>query len=137
MESLKLTSICIMLLLSAMTAMLGAAFQKFMEPGHIFNWWAKFLLKMVELASKTRKVFVATGCSNYLDIDKKQYWYIRLIASLSKPLGLCRYCNTTWLAIIVFVLVFGVKLHIFIFIGATYFFVVAIEIMEKKLNVKK
>ena len=38
---------------------------------------------------------------------------------LSKPLGLCTYCNTAWIAIVVYFYYFPLGLPIFLFIGLT------------------
>lgn len=126
---ININSLLLLLLLAACVAMLGSAFQAFMKPGQIFNWWALFLLKMVDLSSQKRTI-TAEGCDHELTYDVNQYWYIRLIAFFSKPLGLCPYCNSTWIAIITFVLCFNLRLEILLFIGMTWFFVMIIKKIE-------
>lgn len=125
------------ILLSMMIASLGHAFQKFLKPGQIFNWWAIWLINMNELAKKKRKVLICLGKGNYIDVERNQRLPVRLIAWLSKPLGLCLYCNSTWISIFVFILTFGLKWELILCIGMTYLFVIVIEKIENIGNSKK
>jgi len=47
-----------------------------------------------------------------------------------KPLGLCIYCYSTWIAIIFYLLFIGINPHIFLFLGLNYLY---IEIFMKYL----
>ena len=134
LQSIDLTTMLLLFLLGIAIAMLGEAFQQFMKPGQIFNWWAIWLEKMVEKATETRQI------KDYKDwCDGKwkyksgpQIWYVKLIAKLAKPLGLCPYCNSTWLAIIFFVIYFGINWNIFLLIGMVWFFIYLIEKSKNK-----
>ena len=47
-------------------------------------------------------------------------------------LGLCIYCNATWIAIFFYLHKFGPDLEIFLFLGMSYLW---IKIIEKKINI--
>jgi len=94
---MQLSSIFIQYILVAFsTACLGVTFHYFLKPNMIFNFWVIWLDKMSE-----KNAFL-----NYI----------------AMPLGLCPYCNTTWIAIVVFVYYFGLSLPIFLFIGLVWLF---------------
>lgn len=118
-------SISILLLLflyGAAVAMLGIAFQFMQQEGQIFEFYRNWLIRNIELSMKPGRPIY--GCSTGLVIGyKKQHFIIRLIAYLSKPLGLCVYCNTTWVAIIAYIILFGLNIYILLFIGIIFFFV--------------
>lgn len=78
------------------TASLGATFHYFLKPNMIFNFYAVWLSKL----SNKSKFW--------------KYW--------SMPLGLCPYCNTTWVAVVVFIYYFGISLPILLFIGLVWLF---------------
>jgi hypothetical protein len=85
------------MLISFSTATLGVCFYEFTKPNMIFNFYGIWLYNLSQ---------------------KNKFWdYV------SKPLGLCPYCNTTWIALMVFYYYFGLSLPIFLFIGLTWFFV--------------
>ena len=134
LQSIDLTTMLLLFLLGIAIAMLGEAFQQFMKPGQIFNWWAIWLEKMVEKATETRQIKDYKGwCDGKWKYKSRpQIWYVKLIAKLAKPLGLCPYCNSTWLAIIFFVIYFGINWNIFLLIGMVWFFIYLIEKSKNK-----
>lgn len=134
LQSIDLTTMLLLFLLGIAIAMLGEAFQQFMKPGQIFNWWAIWLEKMVEKATETRQIKDYKGwCDGKWKYKSgPQIWYVKLIAKLAKPLGLCPYCNSTWLAIIFFVIYFGINWNIFLLIGMVWFFIYLIEKSKNK-----
>ena len=136
----------LLFLLGAAISMLGMAFQAFMGPGQIFNWWAKWLLNVID-KSKLERIVKGkpyTRCNvtyEYIFVVKSK-WYFRLIAKLSKPLGLCPYCNSTWITIIFYFVFFDTLfkkgIELFLLIGIVWFFVKTIElILNKKQKSRK
>lgn len=67
--------------------------------------------------------FTADG--EYWDTYRPNYQikFGNIMSILNKPLGLCPYCNGTWLAIILFIYYFGLSIDIFLFIGIVWFFI--------------
>jgi hypothetical protein len=126
----------LLFLFGAAIAMLGMAFQAFMRPGQIFNWYALWLIKMVEKSTTKQivkvKVWDCFDDASWEDEEINAKWYYRLIAKLSKPLGLCPYCNTTWIAIIFYLIYFGISFNIFLLIGIVWFFVKIISLLDDK-----
>lgn len=63
---------------------------------------------------------IFNGYYNWLSklSQKSKFWM-----HITKPLGMCEYCNSTWIAIGVFIYFFGLSLTIFLFIGVVWFFV--------------
>jgi hypothetical protein len=59
-------------------------------------------------------------------------WISKLPTFLGMPLGLCPYCNTTWIAIVVYLYVFGLNLFIFLFIGIVYLFLKLILLIPSR-----
>jgi len=96
-SELGLSVAVLWILLSFFSACLAICFNEMLKPGNLFNWYAKILLK---------------AC-------KKS----RVMNFLSKPLGLCPFCNGTWIGIFVYFYFFGFNLPIFLFIGINYFFI--------------
>ena len=84
-------------LLGFMTATLGLCFEHFTRPNMIFNWYHTILKKW---ASKSK-------FGEYI----------------TKPLGLCPYCSSTWISIVVFIHFFDLNITILLFIGVVWFFV--------------
>jgi hypothetical protein len=98
-----------------------------MTPGMIFNKYALWLLKYkdplkhdtsIDEESTWKKLLIGT-------------WY-NIIHTLRKPLGLCPYCNGTWIAVVVFVYFFKLNLTIFLFIGIVWFFIRLLEMLFNK-----
>ena len=101
-----LINLITMIVLGAVTASVGMFFQMTLRSGMIFNFYAKWLMKLS---------------------DKSKFWdYV------SNPLGLCIKCNTTWIAIFVWLLSFEFSWMIILFIGITYMFTE----LFLKLNIK-
>jgi hypothetical protein len=98
------------LLIGFIVSLLELCFQHYMTPGMIFNNYGKWLNKIVRYS---------IICKKYN--KNKPFTYI--LAYLAKPLGLCPYCNSTWIGIIVYIYFFGISLQIFLFIGIIWFFV--------------
>lgn len=130
LQSIDISTILLLFLFGLAVAMLGQAFQAFMGPGQIFNWWAIWLLKMVDKSIEIKEVNKYHGCEDWANCLKRKIkakWHYRLIAKLAKPLGLCPYCNTTWILIMLFFIYFTPSFNIFLLIGITWFFVYQIE----------
>jgi hypothetical protein len=85
-----------------------------MTPGMIFNKYGNYLSKIVKYSNI---------CKKY----NKSKPFVYILSYLSKPLGLCPYCNGTWIAIIVYIYFFSLSLQIFLFIGITWFFIIVIK----------
>lgn len=131
LQSINIQDMLLLFLFGAAIAMLGMAFQAFMLPGQIFNWWAIFLLKCISKAETGReaKVEIKNKCGRVISqsiVKLNAKWYYIIITKLSKPLGLCPYCNTTWIAIILFLIYFKLSFNILLLMGITWFFVKAI-----------
>lgn len=129
LQLINIPSILLLFLFGAAIAMLGMAFQAFMKPGNIFTWYGIWLNKVVvESKLETRIPINVDLC--YM---KKAPLWKRIIAAISKPLGLCPYCNTTWIAIIFHIIYFGISFNIFLLIGIVWFFVMnIIKIQNRK-----
>lgn len=83
-----------MIVLGAMTAATGMFFRMTLRDGMIFSFYCKWLMTRPE---------------------RNKFWdYI------VNPLGLCVKCNTTWIAIFVWLLLFEFSWIIILFIGVTY-----------------
>lgn len=91
--------------LSFLTATLAFFFQYCLKPNMIFHFYFIWLTK--------------------LELKHSLLHYI------SKPLGLCIYCNGTWIAITVFIYYYGFNPAIFLFLGSNWFF---IHIIYNKLH---
>ena len=130
MPLFNLEDMLLFVLFAFIVACLAQAFQAFMKPGQIFNWWAKFLGSTVEKSTvKRQKKVGESWCSG-----EPIFEYIILLAKLSKPLGLCPYCNATWIAIFYYISIVSWEDYIyqnlillFLFIGVVWFFVFSME----------
>ena len=128
LQSINIQDMLLLFLFGAAIAMLGMAFQTFMLPGQIFNWWAVFLLKCISKTETGRKnvIKIKNRCGRIESeetVKLKAKWYYRIITKLSKPLGLCPYCNTTWISIVFFLIYFKPSFNILLLIGITWFFI--------------
>ena len=137
LQSIDIAHMVLLFLIGIAISMLGMAFQAFMRPGQIFNWYAIWLENIVN-QSLTKRIVPkrkVTPCGiEYTKDYKPQRWYIILLAKLSKPLGLCPYCNSTWIAIIFYVIFFGIGFDLFLLIGIVWFFVKMIIIKTEPNN---
>jgi len=97
-------------LYSLMTAALGLFIQKCFQEGMIFR---KYYLLLIYFWIKWHK--------------RKDRWKRFVLP----PLGMCIYCNGTWIAIVVYFLNFNFGFDIFLFLGLNYLW---IEIFKKHLN---
>src|ERR1035438_1224358 len=52
---------------------------------------------------------------------KKDKWKRKVM--LLQPLGLCVYCNSSWVAIAYYIYKFGLNIDVFLFLGATFLWV--------------
>lgn len=127
LQSIDISAMLLLFLFGLAVAWLGQCFQAFMGPGQIFNWWAIWLLKMVDKSEVVKTIEKYSCGAGWYDVEITAKWYIKLIAKLAKPLGLCPYCNTTWISIILFFIYFTPSFNIFLLIGITWFFVYQIE----------
>lgn len=99
-NNITLTILGLWIGLAFMSATLAIAFNEMLKVNGIFNFYAKFLLRK----AKTSILW--------------QY--------LSKPLGLCPFCNGTWIGIVVYLYFFGLNLPILLFVGLNYFCIMVI-----------
>jgi hypothetical protein len=86
-----------LILLSILSALIGFGFNKMMTEGMIFEKYHDWL---ESLPYKPNPKFGK-------DVGAKSYIYSKFLYYLSKPLGLCIVCNTTWIGIIVSTIVYG------------------------------
>ncbi len=89
-----------MIILAVFTAGLSLAFNMFLKPNMIFNWYAILLVKLEQ-----------TGKLGY---------------KLAKPLGLCPYCHGTWVGIATYVYQYFSNfnlVYLFLFIGVNWLFI--------------
>jgi len=85
-----------------MVAALSLFIQKCMESGMIFRRYYLYLIHI------------------YVQNWRKKDRYKRF---LLKPIGLCIYCYSTWIAIFTYVIKFGFSYDILLFIGMNYLFI--------------
>ncbi len=88
-----------LVLLCLMIASLGLLFQECMEPGMIFRRYYLWL--------------TYHWIRNWRKKDRWKRW-------LLKPLGMCVYCNTVWVAIFYYLYRFGFNVEILLFLGLVY-----------------
>lgn len=116
-QSINLSTIILLILFGIVIAMLEEALQKYMKDGHIFHFWKHILLQIQYIYEYDD------------DIANKHKWYIKLLYPFIKPLGLCPYCHSVWLAIVFYLIYFPISFNIILLIGIVYYF---IDIFEKK-----
>lgn len=87
------------LLYSLMVAALGLFFQACMEPGMIFRRYYLYLTHHWITNWRRERRW-------------RRFWL--------KPLGLCVYCNTTWIGLVFYLVYFGLHLEILLFAGLVY-----------------
>lgn len=104
-EVVKLILICLG------TGALSLLFQKCMEEGMIFR---RYYLLLTSCWIKWYR--------------RKDRWKRNLL----KPIGLCIYCYSTWLAIFSFLYYYGVKLEVFLFIGMNYILIEFLLYLKRK-----
>ena len=78
------------LLLSIISALVGFGFQRMMDPNMIFEWYHKWLEKFPYIYDSTW----------YLDVRAERYKKSKFLYYLTKPLGICIICNTTWIGML-------------------------------------
>lgn len=106
LETLAVKKEVVLLLLSLMTASLSLFFQECMEPGMIFRRYYLWL--------------TYHWIKNWRKKDRWKRW-------LLKPLGMCVYCNGTWIAIQFYLYNFGPGVNILLFIGLNYLWIKLIK----------
>ena len=112
----SLSGMLLLLIMSVVVACLGAAFQHYQTPGQIFNWYRNWLIRLVD----DKVLYEGSPC---FMMSKPR----RFLEHFVKPLGLCIYCNTVWLAILFYIpfylipyFSFITVLMLFDFIGMTF-----------------
>lgn len=127
MVSNMISNLILLLLLYTLLGFIVACTTMFfahcMQKGQVFRFYYRWLENIVEKASLRSYYIKYVNSSESTKHIIKEHWYIRLLAYLAKPLGLCQYCNGTWLAIITYILIFGFNWLIILFIGITFFFI--------------
>ena len=97
-------------LIAFAVACLEMCFQFIQTEGQILQWygdWWKHRVRYKRLLSRYGK----------------KYPLVFFLAYISKPMGLCEYCNGIWLSIITGLIMFGLQWYIFLFMGVTWFFI--------------
>lgn len=80
----------LILILSIISAFIGFGFQRMMDYDMIFEWYGNFLRKLPYFPNPRYPMHA----------DAFQYKRVNWIYYLTKPLGACILCNTTWIGII-------------------------------------
>lgn len=125
---LGIITLLLYFLLGFTVALLALCFNHYLKPGMIFNWYASWLLR-----HQANLEFYQTNKnkSGFTRLYWSWYNYRNILGYLAKPLGLCPYCNGTWIAIIVYIYYFGISIELFLFIGIVWFF---IKLLYNKLS---
>lgn len=89
---------------SLMVAALALMFQECMKPAMLF---ARYRLLLLYLWRKNWR--------------KKDRW--KRTVYLLQPLGLCIYCNSAWMSISYYLITYGIKLDVLLFMGMTFLWV--------------
>jgi hypothetical protein len=90
-----------LILLSIISAFIGFGFNRMQDPDMIFQWYREWLNRMPYIPIKRYQIDYLSTVSNPKPIlttirhKKSMFLYY-----LSKPLGLCIICNTTWIGMI-------------------------------------
>jgi hypothetical protein len=100
-------------IISIASASLAHFFQLCIKPGNIFSFW-KYYLKNIEGLVNDYKEYVNE--KHNLDENellfvlpvKKPTWFQYVMYYLKEPLGLCIYCNGTWINIILFLIIYSI-----------------------------
>lgn len=112
----------ITILLGFMTAVLEGAFQHYMGPDMVFEWYGKLLYKLKLLSLPIQ------------DKEGNEYakpnLFFRFIGWIIYPLGYCPYCNGTWITIILFIIIFGISINLLFSIGTFWLFYRLIDILK-------
>jgi hypothetical protein len=133
-HQLDLSIIILWVGLAFLTACTTLMFHHFLKPGMIFNWYAIFLESFESTYKRYKRYnkilwyrpdYKMTAAKVVL-IDFIQNFIIAvcfIFSYLSKPLGLCPYCNGTWIGIVVYIYFFGLTLPVILFLGINWFFI--------------
>lgn len=92
---MNLFDIFSLLILSIISAFVGFSFNRMQDPDMIFEWYKDWLTKLPY--KENPKFWHDVHATRY---DKNMFLYY-----LSKPLGLCIICNTTWIGILICLIV--------------------------------
>jgi hypothetical protein len=89
-----LSHILSILILSIVSAFIGLGFNKMQDDGMAFTWYKDWLNRMpYRFRDLTPLEMLETGKTHHMHKSKFLYY-------LTKPLGLCIICNTTWIGMI-------------------------------------
>jgi hypothetical protein len=80
----------ILIALSFLSALMGFGFQRMMDFGMIFEWYKRWLERMPYRPNP----------AYCYDVNADKYIKSKFLYYVSKPLGICIICNTTWIGII-------------------------------------
>ena len=100
--------------LAIATALLEMYYQFIQTEKQIFEPWKKFWFKYVRYKAILSKY-------------GRNIPLVSFMAYIAKPIALCPYCNGTWLSIIVYIIVYGFSLPLFLFIAITWLFIRLID----------
>ena len=79
------------LFISIISAFVGFGFNAMLQPDMIFDWYREFLEQLPVVRDRAFPY----------DSDHKYYKESRILYYLTKPLGICIICNTTWIGMII------------------------------------
>lgn len=79
-----------LLFISIISAFVGFGFNMMQSPGMLFEWYKEFLINFAIIKDKRFPY----------DSDGNYYKESKFLRELSKPLGYCLVCNTTWIGMI-------------------------------------
>lgn len=85
-------------------------FQFIQTQGQILQWYGDWWKKQVRF----KRLLESYGYKRPL---------VSFLSYIAKPMGLCEYCNGTWIAIIYSILIGYNIFEMVLFIGVTYFFI--------------
>lgn len=123
-----------MIILAVFTASLSLAFNHFLKAGMIFNWYALLLLSFdAEDGSYwdndkwNNQIFKLKHPFRYM----LYYYFGSIVEYIRKPLGLCVFCNGTWIGIVIYAIFHSVLtpisisfwITVFLFIGINWLFI--------------
>lgn len=101
-----------LLLLVLFSALIGFGFNKMQEPDMIFEWYKEWLNKLpyIKHTYSPLELIENSMISNVKPYRKSMFLYY-----FTKPLGLCIICNTTWIGIMLTLILLPIPISIRIF----------------------
>lgn len=107
---LSIEQTLLVIVFSFSVACLALTFQYYQTEGMIFEWYRAFWLHKIRH-------------DRILEKYKRQTKTSRLLVYVSKPLGMCPYCNGAWIAIIFGAIQFKDIFSILLVVGVSWLFI--------------